>query len=561
MKPLEPLAPTSTIAALLSSGTAEAIEAELAAIDARLGASDPRPERELELAALTYARAAFALREGRIETAREGFEEASRQFLARGEVEPEQVCRLDGATARARRGRRDAALEAEAIAAPLETEGATIEVRVRATIVRGTAFRVLGDVAHAQACFARAIVASREVPEVRSMALNSLGTLCVALGAFGAADTLCEHAAELCRVRKDTVGEAIAMGQLGAAAVGRGDLDKARKYLSRQEWLSAQIGDAFGRTRSLVWLAEAALEAGRADDAALLARRALESAHTVSPPLSTFAAYAERALGRARLAMGEARGRENIETARATFASQRLPLGEALSSRDLALAQAPVDRPQALAALGSLAGLGLPERIAEALPALGASAELELAIATASGRRLDPLEARLVYERPEVLASVAEDRSGARKNLARLAVLCLSDAGLWVAAAAVPSSESIAHLVDETQLACASIGGFAGLVLLAWPLVSSPSAVASDLERIHARASGPARFALERVEAARVTSPGFGAGLSATVEAYDPWPLAALAREAEPSTVRAAGELPDRAAFVEAFAATRLSLG
>jgi hypothetical protein len=293
---------------------------------------------------------------------------------------------------------------------------------------------------------------------VRAQALNSLGTLCVVLGAFGAAETLCEHAAELCRAKKDVIGEAIAMGQLGAAAVGRGDLAAARKFLSRQEWLAARVGDVFGRTRALVWLAEVALEAGRADDAESLAEGP-RSARSVSPPLTTFAAYADRVLGRARLVMGDRSGRAGIERARASFAEQRLPLGDALSARDLALSSLPIDREAALGALFQLGSLGLPERVSEAMAALSAPPEVELALAAQSPRRLEPLEARLVYERPDALALVAESRAASRKNVSRLSVLALMPPGLAFALLALPEGVTASALVEDGMLRCAAIGG------------------------------------------------------------------------------------------------------
>ena len=534
MKPLEALGSQSPLPKLLMSGTPADVEA---ALERAAGEGTDAAHA----ASLKFARAAWALREGKLELARVGFEDGARAFEALGDRESAELSKIEGAISLARRGRREAALEAEAIVAPLEDGGATPEVRARATLARGTAQRVLGDASRAQASFARALELAREQPEVRTMALNSMGTLCVSLGAFGAADTLCEHAAELCRLKKDVVGEAIAMGQLGASALGRSDLDKARKYLSRQEWLCTQIGDTFGRTRALVWLAEVALEAGRADDAAELARRAIESANAVSPPLSTFAAYADRALGRARIQLGEAAGRDDIMRAHATFAAQRLPLGEALAARDCALAAAPIDRPGALAALGALAGLGLPERVAEALPALGADAALELALAAPNARRLEPLEARLIYERPRALAGVSEARSAARKNVSRLAVLALSDPGLWVAALATQASVFGESLVDDTQIACAHAGGVPGLHLLVWSGDRAPDAVGADLAAVMRRAGSPVTIALSHAPAARVITPGFGGGLPPRLEGLDALALCRSASDLSPGTFTLAG--------------------
>lgn len=528
MKPLDAPHGFSEFAKLLASAKKPEVEAALTELSrAELGTD----ANALHGAALAYARAAWALREGRLDAARSGFEDAAQKFAVLGEQEAAQLCTVEVAVSLARRGRRESALAAEAMVAPLEEGGKTPDVRAHAALARGTAYRVLGEASLAQGTFARALTLSAELPEVRSMVLNALGTLCVTLAAYGAADTLCEHAAELCRLRKDVVGEAIAMGQLGAAALGRGDLLNARKFLSRQEWLAAQIGDVFGQTRALVWLAETALEAGRADDAASLATRALDSARSVEPPLSTFAAYADRVLGRARISMGERTGRDDIARACATFASQRLPLGEALSARDFALAAEPPDRSAALEAMASLAALGLPERVAEALPRLDAPAELELAVAAPSGRRLDPLEARLVYDQPEALAAVAEDRAAARKNLARLAILALREPGLTVAAVVTPTQTRAATAIDDTQVRCAYVGGFPGLLLLAWPLAIDPKQVGADLRRVRDRIAAPVRIVLTRTAGARVTGPSFGGGLGASVEGLEIWPLVSKAQE------------------------------
>jgi len=526
VKPLEPLGPPLDLGALLVSGKAADVEAALARAESAVSPG------ALHDAALGYARAAWALKEGRLEIARVGFEDADAAFSALGETEAAELARVEAAIARVRRGRRESALEARTLVEPLSTAGSSDEVRARATIALGTAYRVLGDASHAQTAFAKAVELTHDLPEVRSAALNSLGTLCVSLGAFGAAETLCEHAAELCRLRKDAIGEAIAMGQLGAAALGRGDLVGARKFLSRQEWLSSQVGDAFGRTRALVWLGEVALEAGRADDALDLATRALASANAVTPPLSTFVAYAERVLGRARLALGDASGKADIGRACDTFAAQKLPLGEALSARDLALAQQPIDRPAALRALAMLAGLGLPERVAEVLPLLDAPAELELAVAAPSGRRLEPLEARLVYEQPAALANVAQERSASRKNLSRLTVLALRPSGLWVGALVLPSSVLPAALLDDTTIACAAIGGFDGLLVVAWDAGATSELITQNLASMRDRAGAPLQVALALAPEARLVNPGFGGGLLPTLAGVHVWPLAEAARSA-----------------------------
>ncbi len=522
MSPFDLLSDGARLRAALASATTVEVDA---AIESAAGALAPG---ELAAAALDFARASLSLREGKLDDAQRGFDTAGAAFRAAGEVEAAELATIEAAVARARRGRREAALEAEAMVTPLVTGGHSAEVQARAAVARGTALRVLGEAARAQAAFAEAIALAEKHEDVRAQALNSLGTLCVVLGAFGAAETLCEHAAELCRAKKDVIGEAIAMGQLGAAAVGRGDLAAARKFLSRQEWLAARVGDVFGRTRALVWLAEVALEAGRADDAESLAEKALESARSVSPPLTTFAAYADRVLGRARLVMGDRSGRAGIERARASFAEQRLPLGDALSARDLALSSLPIDREAALGALFQLGSLGLPERVSEAMAALSAPPEVELALAAQSPRRLEPLEARLVYERPDALALVAESRAASRKNVSRLSVLALMPPGLAFALLALPEGVTASALVEDGMLRCAAVGGGPGMLALAWPLSRARSSigpspfedVAADVLRLRARANGALRGALALAPSARVRSAGFGGGLPPLVEGF-----------------------------------------
>lgn len=490
--------------------------AEVAAL---LDAARPAATSPVERAALGFGEASFALREGRLDDARTGFDEAAAAFAAEGQPEAAELARLEGAVARARRGRRELAEEAKAIAEPLVDAGVTVEVRARAALTLGTAARVMGDVAGAQQALVRALSLSEEVPEVRSMVLNSLGTLAVSLAAFGAAHSLCEHAAELCRLRKDVIGEAIAMGQLGAAALGRGELEPAKRYLSRQEWLSAQSGDAFGRTRALVWLAEVALESGRMDDAKELAEKAHASAASVEPPLTTFAAYADRVIGRAELAMGDRGGLTAIERARATFAAQRLPLGEALARRDAALAAAPIDRDGALGGLWTLASLGLPERVSESLAELDATPAVSLALTQTLPRRLEPLEAELALDPSAPLSALARPRTASRKNLSRLAVLALGGPGLYVAAARLAHPEDVVQLADRTELGCAVAGSIGRVALLVWPASLAPERLAA--ETLALASGGALALVLALKPEARVVSPGFGGGLGAELEGCD----------------------------------------
>jgi len=504
----------------LSGRPAREARALLEEIRGEAAAADPRSR-----AALSFADGAFALREGVLEVAERSFAEADAAFTATGDVESSERARIERAVALARRGKRELATEALEIATSLADGGATEAVRVAATIAIGTAQRVLGDAGAAQSTLAKAVLLSKDVPELKSQALNSLGTLCVVLGAYGAAEALLEHAAELARLRGDVIGEAIAMGQLGAAALGRGDPEAARRFLSRQEWLAASVGDAFGRTRALVWLAEVALDLERPDDAIEIAERARTSGQSVDPPLGTFIAYADRVAGRARLSMHDARGREALERARAAFASQRLPLGEALTARDLALASRPIDRAGLLAALADVAGLGTLDRVLEGLLRADADPTVTLEVASALPRRTEPLEASLVHDDPAVLASAARPRSAARKNLGRLAVLAFEGAPLVVAAIVAGEARedgaALSEVIDSPRTRAAMIGQLGGVVVLAWSQTLPPARMAEDLAAAMTRLGPGARAAVRMRTDARVDGPGYGAALGARTRGVD----------------------------------------
>ena len=499
---------------------------------------------------LAFARAELALREGSLADAERMFAECGAAFAAEGSTELAERATVERAVSLARRGKADLAREALSLAQPLSDSGSTPRVRVAATIAMGTAERVLGDAGAAQATLARAAELARGMPELKSQALNSLGTLCVVLGAYGAAEALLEHAAELARLRGDVIGEAIAMGQLGAAALGRGDPESARRFLSRQEWLASTVGDAFGRTRALVWLSEVALDLERPDDAVEIAERARKSGESVEPPLGTFIAYADRVTGRARLAMRDPGGRADLERARDAFGAQRLPLGEALCARDLALAKDPPDLPALTTSLAAIAGLGTVDRVLEGLLRAGAEPRLELEVASALPRRTEPLEAALVHHAPAVLAGAARPRSATRKNLGRLAVLSFEAAPLVVlaiiAADGAGAGEGLAAYIDAPATRAAVVGQVADVVLLAWSSSLPADAIAADAV---AAMKGLGRGASVRAAVAapleaRVLGPGFGGALGARTQGVDAAGLLAAALGATGGRAAVVGLLP-----------------
>ena len=558
MRPLEPLATISPLARLLAGAPAAEVHAELARLDALT--LDPTCT-----AALNFARGALALREGGLLAARTTLDQAADAFAALGESEASQLARCEAWLAAIRRGPRSAYAEAITALDAIVADPGEGRARAVALHYRGTAERAGGDAAATQRTLLEAFQAAEPFLEERAQILNSLGTLHVVLGAFGAAEALLEHAAELHHQAGDATGEAIAHGQLGAAALGLGQLDRARRHLQRQEWLASRIGDAFGQARALSFLAEVALEAGRAADAAELAERALEVARSVEPPLSLWIAYAERALGRAELELGEpGPARAHLDTARAAFARFGNPLGRALASWDLA--RLDVDQGAAADWFGpawALGSLGLAPRVARLLAdrrAAGVAGETEGAVLAAVAQSAPQLaaaeEVALVYAAPEALAAVATRRTAAHRNLGRLAARAIAPRGLVVAAIAAPYIGGSRRALPPEGASAAALFELPGAAVWAWPASAAPGEIARDLAGARVALGHEARAALVLRAQARVMAPPFHGEVAASVEGVDAAELIAAARALGP------GELAREEAVAwsaEAEATARMS--
>ncbi|HZO14841.1 MAG TPA: hypothetical protein VFB62_16315, partial [Polyangiaceae bacterium] len=290
MRPLDPL---QGIERLLHQAPPAEVSAALAALD-NLDAT--------AAAAKSYALGALALRLGSLDEAFEHLDTAARRFDALGEREGAALARAEAWLASIRRGPRKVYAEAIDGLQALEAEaGASRLVRVVAAHYRGTALRYAGNAEETLRTLLTAFAASDGLLAERAQVLNSLGTLYVVLGAYGAAQAVLEHGADISGRIGDKVSEAISYGQLGSAALARGALDEARRHLQRQEWLASRVGDAFGQSRALVLLGDLALDAGRPDDALELAGAARRVASSVNPPLGMWMAYATRTIGRAHL--------------------------------------------------------------------------------------------------------------------------------------------------------------------------------------------------------------------------------------------------------------------
>ncbi|MDC3955935.1 tetratricopeptide repeat protein [Polyangium jinanense] len=547
IRPLDPLNEVSSIARLLKSAPAEEAHAEMARLETQ--GLDP-----LRAAARNFAKGALGQREGALDVARESLSAAAAAFADLGETRASKIARCEALLAAVRRGPRPVYRESIATleAITREADGDAL-VEVVATHYRGTAERLLGDAAATQRSLLWALERSQPFLDERAKILNSLGTLYVVMGAHGAARELLEHAAELHHQHGDVIGEAISFGQLGSAALALGNLERARHFLQRQEWLCSRVGDVFGQARALNFLADVASARGRPDDALALATRAREIAAAARPPLRLWIAYATRAIGRARMDLGDTNAREELEAAATLFGEVGNPLGAALTSWDRARiearANAAAPEPRAHASFfgpaSQLAALGLSGRVAEVLRddrtfSRSDARASEKAIAAAS-QGLPHLsvaqEVELLHGSPDELARLAEAKTTAQRNLARLSSFCLAPPGLLVAAVASPSAGTGRPSLPSERSAAAAIADMPGLVVWAWVASAPVDEVARDLASLKVALGGDARARLSRVADARVLSAPLAGEVGPLVEALDLGPIVAAALSLPPGTL------------------------
>jgi tetratricopeptide (TPR) repeat protein len=479
-------------------------------------------------AATTFARALVARRRGDRATGAL-FEASASAFLQEGDGEAASIATSEAWLARVGAEGERAHRAAIVALSDLARDAATNAARASAQVALGAVTRAAGDAVGSQRALLDALASSEGLLEERARALNTLGTLYVVLGAHGAAEALLEHAVELQRRLGDRVGEAIAHGQLGAAAAALGDRERAKQHLSRQEWLAAKIGDRHGQARSLVWLSELAREAGHADEGEALAERALTIAEAPAP-LSLWVAHAKRVRGRARAAMESPAARADLIDARARFTAFGNPLGVALTGWDLAILDAREGKAAGFdePALG-LGALGVAPRVAELLLDAGAEDRAILAAAQAAPHLGAAHEIALVYDRPEALIAIASRRTEASRNLGRLAALSIAPRGL-VIAIVVARAAGPSTLPPESR-SCASVGALPGLAVWAWPrrepVDFTPIVEATRI--LLAALGADARARIVDVPDARVVAPPFLGDVGAELEGLD---LAELAAQA-----------------------------
>ncbi|MBI4699955.1 MAG: tetratricopeptide repeat protein [Deltaproteobacteria bacterium] len=547
MKPLDVLSEISPIAQLLREAPADPVRQELDRLDGL-------PLAPLAVAGRRFARGALCLREGRLDDACAALGEAAAELEGLGEAEAGALARCEAWLAAIRRGPRKIYAEAAGALERIEAAAPSRLVRVVAGHYRGVALRSAGQPEATLRVLLAALAQSEGLLAERGQLLNSLGTLYVVMGAYGAAQAVLEHAAELNHQVGDRVSEAISFGQLGSAALGRGELEAARRYLQRQEWLASRVGDAFGQARALTMLGDLAIDLGRPDDAALLAEQARQLAAAVHPPLGMWIGYATRTLGRAKSELGDPGALLELEAAREQFRKIGNQLGEALALWDMARhggAGAMRDPAQGMdpwrRSAWALAGLGLSARVAQVLSDLrGLLDDQEqaravgqaIAAAAQSFPHLSTAqEIELVYSEPDMLAELATRRIEGQRNLGRLAALTLAPPGLFVAVALGVRIGRDERAVPSARAAAALAGRLPGAAVWIWASEASSQEIARDLSSLRAACGDDTRAAVAWFPAGRVRAAPLAGELGALLGGVEIGPLLAAALGAGPAAL------------------------
>ncbi len=565
MKPLDLLADTSKIERLLRNAPPASVREELQTLaSSKLSGATG--------VALAYAGGALALREGRLTDAFAAFDQAAEDFAVAGEAEAAALTRCEAWLAAIRRGPRKVFGNAAEALETLAAEHSDSQVvQVVAKHYCGVALRYSGQAEATLRVLLDCFSQSEGLLVERAQVLNSLGTLYVVLGAYGAAQAVLEHAADLNHQTGDFVSEAISYGQLGSAALALGEQQAAREHLQKQEWFASQVGDSFGQSRALTLLGDLAIDMGRPDDALEFGQRARSIASSVTPPLGMWVAYATRTVGRAKLELDEPDALQQLEQARSQFQKMGNQLGEALVNWDLANrlarceppAETPVAQTERLApwrhAAWSLATLGLTGRVAHLLhdlrelgvapAALPQTATHYLDLTMAATAQSYPhlssaREVELVYSEPDTLAAIATRRIEGQRNLGRLAALSLAAPGLYVAAIASAAIGQQQRAIPTARAAAALVGLLPGVALWAWSGEREPTEIARDLSSLRAACGEDSRAALQHFPDGRLLCAPFAGEVGARVEGIGCAEIVSLAIAAEPGTLRRGSNVP-----------------
>lgn len=532
MRPLDSLVEepvASSVARLLNEAPPHDVRVELDRLDALTLSGAQQAARD-------FAHGALALREGRLDDAHERLRAAATTFEAAKEAQASALSACEAWIAAIRRGPRRVYRDAiEALQRIADAHAAAPHVWVVASHYRATALRYSGQTEATLEALLAAFAASDGLLSERAQVLNSLGTLYVVLGAYGAAEAVLSHAAEVNHQLGDRVSEAISFGQLGSAAMGRGELEEARRHLQKQEWFASQVGDNFGRARALVLLGDLAIDLGRPDDAVELAQQAREVASSVTPPLQMWMAYATRTIGRAKVELGDKDAAQELADAQARFATMGNQLGDALVSWDLAHLEAKTaglqNRDIWHETATKLAALGLGAKVALVMLDLRELVDdpvevkrLDLAIAAASqsfAHLATAQEVEHVLSSPDTVASIATRRIAGQRNLARLAASTLAQPGLHLAVVAAAAIGTELRALPTGRSQSTLLAQMPSAAIWSWADGASAQEMARDLSSLCAALGEDTRVVLGWFPAARVTAVPFAGELGIELTGAD----------------------------------------
>jgi predicted ATPase/DNA-binding SARP family transcriptional activator len=271
------------------------------AAEAHLRSGSPTPEHELVRAHVLTTLGFFALRQGRIEAARESFTESNTLFAKLGAT-PRMGSATDpelglGMLAMVAGDYRAAGRYAERSRARAEASGQRHN-QAYAWYLRAEAAQAQGllPAAHTAARKALALAHTSGATWLTAYTRNQLGQIATALGRYDEAEGHYQASYATREAFHDAEGMAAALLGRGEVAARRGELACAAQRYGESVALFAQAGDRGGTARARLGLGQALAACGdygagwRAIQAALAEARALDFQHVVIAALVQAAA-------------------------------------------------------------------------------------------------------------------------------------------------------------------------------------------------------------------------------------------------------------------------------
>jgi class 3 adenylate cyclase/tetratricopeptide (TPR) repeat protein len=190
-------------------------------------------------------------------------------------------------------------------------------IRLRAQRLLAYARRDSGDYKSAKALAQQGLTEARErgLKGVESQFLNTLAGIAGLQDDMLGSVELCHQSLRIERETRDRHGEALTLGNLGAAWLGLGDFEQATRDLESSLQLARSIGDRATECNSLINLAQVSQWQGDGARASALSREALDTGAPMEAP--DFEVFARIVLGDAELLQG------NCESAASAYQRAR----------------------------------------------------------------------------------------------------------------------------------------------------------------------------------------------------------------------------------------------